>query len=109
MKIYSEKTKKEYSTVDECLAAEKEFDDANEKLRLEKEAKAAEKRDRAKEIEDAYTKYREDYAKYIELRNQFIEDYGYFHMTYRDSEDVPEVGLNIFDAYKSIFDRIFNW
>ena len=47
--------------------------------------------------------------KYIELRNQFIEDYGYFHMTYRDSEDVPEVGLNIFDAYKSIFDRIFNW
>ena len=95
MKIYSEKTKKEYSTVDECLAAEKEFDDENEKLRLEKEAKAAEKRDRAKEIEDAYMKYR--------------EDYGYFHMTYRDSEDVPEVGLNIFDAYKSIFDRIFNW
>ena len=101
MKIYSEKTKKEYSTVDECLAAEKEVDDENEK--------SAEKRDRAKEIEDAYTKYREDYAKYIELRNQFIEDYGYFHMTYRDSEDVPEVGLNIFDAYKSIFDRIFNW
>ena len=33
MKIYSEKTNKEYKSVDECLAAEKEFDD---KLALEK-------------------------------------------------------------------------
>ena len=28
MKIYSEKTNKEYATVEDCLAAEKEYDDA---------------------------------------------------------------------------------
>ena len=46
MKIYSEKTNKEYASVDECLAAEKEFDEAvaakkaaEEKALVERKAK----------------------------------------------------------------------
>ena len=64
MKIYSEKTNKEYASVDECLAAEKEFDEAvaakkaaEEKALAERKAKqeaiAAERKADADEVEAA--------------------------------------------------------
>ena len=64
MKIYSEKTNKEYASVDECLAAEKEFDEAvaakkaaEEKALAERKAKqdalAAERKADADEVKAA--------------------------------------------------------
>lgn len=75
MKIISEVTGKTYSTVEECLNAEKKF--MEEKRIKEEETKrlVKEKETRKKEIDEAYTHY-------VNLINKYIEDYGSFHKTY---------------------------
>lgn len=74
MYIWSEKTKKRYETVEECLDAEKAYDEA---LEIEKERKsklADERKARAKEIEEA--------SKHLnELIDKFISDYGSYHLS----------------------------
>ena len=89
MRIYSEITKKEYKTVDECLAAEKKYAEDQKALQKEEKEKAATKKMRADEVQNAYAKVCEAQKEYIKLRNAFVEDYGYFHMTYRSSDDIP--------------------
>ena len=98
MKIISEKTKKEYATVEECLAAEAEYDLAVAKQKEEAEKKAEERKNRAKEVEDAYLAAREAEKKYLELRNKFVKDYGSFHMTYRTTE-----APSFFDDFVKLF------
>ena len=79
MKIFSEKTNKEYKTVEDCLKAEKEFDEA---LALEKA-----KKQKLAEDKKAWKAVREANKKYVELKNKFINDYGAFHMTFKDKDD----------------------
>ena len=103
MKYYSEELQKTFDTEEECVAAEKDYlqkleDAKQEKLRLKEERTA-----RAKEVQDAYTEWIEAEKKYKTLRNDFIRDYGYFHATYSNSED-----LNDFDI-KKLVDEIFDW
>ena len=82
MKIYSEKTGKEYKTVKECQAAETAYD-AEKAEESKKKAELAEARKtRAKEIEEAYKVARDAEKHYFELRNAFVKDYGSFHMTF---------------------------
>lgn len=100
MKIYSEKTKLEYKTVEECLAAEAEYDKEQEELKAKREAAIAEKKVRATEVEEAYKAATEAGAKYYELRDKFVKDYGYYHMTYRDSANI---------SARDLFDTIFNF
>ena len=54
MYIYSEKTKKCYDTVDECVEAEAEFDRVEDEKKKEKERLSTERKGRAKEVEDAF-------------------------------------------------------
>jgi uncharacterized protein YgiB involved in biofilm formation len=54
MKIYSEKTNKEYASVDECLAAEEEFDKQAALEKAKKEELANSRKTAAKKVEDAY-------------------------------------------------------
>ena len=77
MKILSEITGKEYTSVDECLEAEAKWQKEMEELKAERERKANERKARAKEVEDAS-------KKYYELLNSFIEDYGSYHSTIKD-------------------------
>lgn len=93
MKIYSEKTGKEYTTVDECLKAEKAYDDKIAEAKAKAEVKNSERASRAKEITDTY-------AKYIKLRNEFIKDYGSFHMTYTD-KNCPDMFQTFFDTFSN--------
>ena len=86
MRILSEKTKKEYATVEECLADEAKYDAMVAKKKEEAEKKAAERKERAKEVEEAYKAAREAEKHYVELRNKFVKDYGSFHMTYHTTE-----------------------
>lgn len=76
MIIRSEKTGKEYATVDECLAAEKKYDDAiaarkkQEKLREEaKEAKRI-------EVKTAKEKYYAARQEYIDKLDEFNKEYS---------------------------------
>ena len=82
MKIYSEKTNKEYASVDECLAAEKEFDEAiaakkaaEEKALAERKAKqealVAERKADADEVETARQELIAAQKKYHEVLAKF--------------------------------------
>lgn len=109
MKIYSEKTNKEYATVEECLEAEKAFDNevaakkaAEEKALVERKAKqealAAERKTRAVEVEDAYKAILEARKAYQEKLDAFVRDYGQFHMTLKTGDGNP---FDLFDGFFS--------
>ena len=89
MRIVSDITGKSYSSVEDCLAAEKTFVEEQKKAEEEKKALADKKKERAKEVEDAYKKAKEAEKKYYELRNSFVKDYGYYHTTYTNVSDTP--------------------
>lgn len=103
MKILSEKTGKEYMTVEECLAAEKEFDKAVAEEKARKENLANERKERAKEVEDALQAVVDARKVYEEKLNAFVRDYGSFHATIRTGEDNP---FNLFEPFFS-FPRLF--
>lgn len=93
MKIFSEKTKKMYDTVEQCQEAEAKWD-AEQAALAEKKAEAARvRKERADEVSAAYQKAKESRAKayederaFIELRNKFVNDYGSYHMTVSTQE-----------------------
>ena len=99
MKIYSEITKKEYKTVEDCLEAERQFSEKKAKEDKEKELLAQQRKDDAKEIENAYKAIVNANKRYAELRDKFVEKYGSFHMTVRNRG--PEIPFDFFN--------IFNW
>jgi len=101
MKILSEKTNKYYTTVDECLAAEKAFDEAEAKKKAEAEKLNATRKDRANEVEKAYKDSIKASKHYHDLLNAFVKDYGSFHMT------VHTGNLNPFDSFSHLFDTFF--
>lgn len=76
-KYYSEKTKKEYSTEKECIAAEKEYDKAN----AEKEKERALIKKEADEINKAYEELKIARKKYNDLVNEFIKEHNSYHLT----------------------------
>ena len=82
MIIISEKTGKEYETIDECLADEKKFDEEVALKEAKKQELTNARKERAKEVEDAYKKRIEADKNYRSLLNKFIDDYGSFHMTF---------------------------
>ncbi len=88
MYIYSEKTKKRYDTVEECVKAEEEFDKAVAEEKEKKERLANERKERAKEVEDAFKNAND-------LLNKFIKDYGSFHATYT-SDNSPFSWFDLF-------------
>lgn len=97
MKYYSEVTKKFYENEKDCAKAEKSFLDKSAEKEKEAKRLAEEKTARAKEITDAYKASVEAEKTYLNLRNKFIEDYGYFHMSYYDKDaSLP----NLFDIFR---------
>ena len=99
MKIISEKTGKEYNSVELCLADEKAYDETIEAKEKEKERLAQLRKERAAEVEDAYKAILDAQKVYREKLNKFIDDYGSFHMTVRTGEGNPF----------NFFDRLFDW
>lgn len=91
MKFYSEITKQLYSSEKELHTAEAKEQEKINAQKAKDEARAA----RAKEVEEAMQKAVDANKKYLELRNQFIKDYGSFHMSV-SSNDV-RTGNDLFD------------
>lgn len=87
MKYYSEITKQFYDNADACTLAEKLATEKIAKQEAEKKALAEAKATRAKEVTDAYKAVREAQKNYDELRNKFVQDYGYFHMSFTDPDE----------------------
>ena len=99
MKIISEKTNKEYDCVEACLADEAKFDKMREAEEQKKKELAATRKARAAEVEDAYKAILDAQKAYREKLNNFIEDYGSFHMTVRKENN----------TYSDLLDSFFNW
>lgn len=99
MIIYSEKTKQKYNTIAECEEAEAKFD-ANAKMKEEEQKKLIdEKKALADKVMDAYKTSQDWNKQFIKLRNEFIDKYGYFHMTYRDEGEPFEDLLSLFTKW----------
>lgn len=54
----------------------------------------AERKQRAEEVNAAYKAIKEAEKHYCELRDQFVKDYGSFHMTFTDT------GSFFFDPFR---------
>lgn len=99
MKIISEKTGLEYASVEECVNAEKEYDEKIAAEKAKKEALDNQRKNRAIEVEDAYKAVLAAQKAYKEKLNAFVKDYGSFHMTLKTGDGNP------FDLFESFFDK----
>lgn len=110
MKIYSEKTNKEYASVDECLAAEKEFDEAvaakkaaEEKALAERKAKqdaiAAERKADADEVEAARQELIAAKKKFNDVLAKFCQKHGAYHYTIKPDEGLHDLVSSVFDNF----------
>ena len=116
MKYLSEKTNKTYATVEELEKDEKKFDLAQK----EKENALSKKKEDAKKVQDAYQnlldirkKYYEDIKKaeqnYYILKNQFIEKYGCWHMTYTNNNGEENISTDVEDILADTIRDFFGW
>jgi hypothetical protein len=107
MKIMSEKTGKEYPTVELCLAAEKEFDDKVAKEKAEKEAKEkalivkketalAERKEAASKVEEKRQALITAQKAYREELSKFCDKYGAYHYSVKSGD---ESWFNLFDNF----------
>ena len=94
MQYHSTLLDKNYDTVEELEAAEKQFQTEEDEKNKKKEERSA----RAKEVEEARLAYVEAGKKYTELLNQFIKDYNSYHFSISEIK-TPE----------SMFDFWLNW
>lgn len=92
MIIRSEKTGKEYATVDECLAAEKKYDEAISAQ--EKQKKLREEAKEAKRLEVKTAK-----EKYYAARQEYIDKLDEFNREYSRHEVIDDNELKNFFQY----------
>lgn len=76
MIIYSEKTKQQYETVEQCLAAETEFDEAKRQEEVKKEEMKKLKQARAQEIADAYQGLLEIKEHFYKMVRDYEKEFG---------------------------------
>ena len=109
MKIYSEKTLKYYSSIEECLEAEKKYDEelaakkakeAEEEKALiaKKEAAIAERKEAAKKVEDARKTLIAAQKTFKEELSAFCQRFGPYHYTISSSDD----------SWTNLFDNFWN-
>ena len=77
MIIISEKTKKQYNTIEECIAAEKEYDAKIQKEKEQRKMLEEQRSIRLAEIEAAYDEIIKARKKYSDLLDKYNVDYGY--------------------------------
>lgn len=92
-KYYSEVLQKTFDTKEECLKAEKAYEEKHKAELQLKEERAAE----AKKVEEAFTKANEAYKEARKQLSEFCTKYGSFHKTYS----------NVTPTTKSLFDLFF--
>lgn len=107
MKIISEKTGKEYNSVELCLAAEKEYDERIAKEKAEKEAKEkalvakkeaalAERKEAASKVEEKRQALIAAQKAYKDELTKFCSKFGAYHYTVKGND---ESWFNLFDNF----------
>ena len=98
MRIF-DKMGNEHTSVEEALAAEKEYDQKVAEKEARKKKLSSDRAARAKEVEEAFKEACDANKKYVDLLNAFVDDYGSYHKTISDKS------FN----YSNLIDRIFNF
>jgi len=110
IKIYSDKTKKFYDSMDAANEAEAQAQEQEELARIEKERKeqelkeqkekaAAERKALATEVDGARKELVKAQKAYKEKLEEFCKKYGTYHYTIENAEDVP----TLFDFFGNLF------
>ena len=110
IKVYSDKTRKYYDTLEEANKAELEAIEAENREKIERENKereakekreklAAERKARADEVEEARKAMVAAQQKYREVLEAFVRDYGSYHVSWKNSNEIP----TLFDFFHQIF------
>lgn len=86
----SDVVNKDFDTVEELEAAEKEYEEKH----AAETALKAERAKEAKEVEEAFKEANEAYKKANELLNAFIKKHKSFHYSITDAKNIP----NVFDV-----------
>jgi len=109
---YSKLLNKPFDTLDELKAAEEEYHKAHD----EELKRAEERKQRAKAVEEAYRHsmdvrreaneaIRKADEEYYKLRNEFVKDYGSYHVSY-SNKDGNEV-VTVSDLFDSFFNKLW--
>ena len=99
MKYYSETLNKVFENEKDCLKAEKEHKEKVEAEEKHKKELADSRKIRAKEVEDAYKAVIDAQKHYHELKNQFVKDFGSFHMTFSTTDDFHSLFSDLFRIF----------
>lgn len=107
-----------FDNVEDLLSAERKDKEA----KLAENEKARVKKEKAENVEKAYREYVETVdkanqeianaqSKYLELKDEFIKEYGSFHMTYSNKEKDGKCNrdVRVSDSLGSIFDVFKNF
>ena len=108
MKILSEKTGKEYASVEDCLMAEEKWEAeqaakkaAEEKALAEakakKEAAVAERKAEAEKVEAARQEVVKAQEHYHEVLSNFCKKYGAYHYTLKPGETFQNIWADLFN------------
>lgn len=76
MKIFSELTNKYYSTVEECLNAEKKYNEEKDKELEEKRAREEERKAMETYVNDCHKKLVDAQNLYIKAKQDYLKKYG---------------------------------
>lgn len=109
IKIYSDKTKKYYNSVDEAEKAEFEAKEQENRekilaerkaaeLKEKKEKEVAERKAMASEIENARQEMIKAQKAYKEKIEAFVNRYGSYHYTSKNFDDIPTL-FDLFDKF----------
>ena len=110
IKVYSDKTKQFYNTVEEANRAEFELKEQENLAKIEKERKerelkeqkekkAAERKEAAERVETARKAFNEARKAYHAELEGFCKKYGTYHYTTDGKEEVP----SLFDLFDNLF------
>ena len=98
MKYYSEETRKFYDTAEACAAAENELVKKQNLEKIEKEKRAAERKNAANEVEAARQVMIEAQSTYKKKLEEFCKKYGSYHYTSKSVDDIPHL-FDIFNLF----------
>lgn len=110
IKIYSDKTGKFYSSVEEANRAEFELKEKENLAKIQKEREVAlakqkkeqelaERKDAAEKVETARKAYIEAQKNYRAELEAFCKKYGTYHYSTNNADDIP----SLFDWFGNIF------
>lgn len=99
MKYYSESLDKFFDKQEDCEKAEVELEEKRKAEEQKQLTLKNEREARSKEVVEAFKKAREAESEAQKLLNEFVKDYGSFHISYNGKSSVP----SMFDILNDFF------